>query len=425
MMSVELNDRLTQVGQGTPMGALQRQYWHPITTESSLSRTPVQRVRLLGEDLAVFRDLSGRLGLVPERCPHRGALLSYGFPDTDGVRCPYHGWLYSAGGQCLEQPNQSQDSPRFRDECGIIAYKAAAMGGMIFGYLGPDPAPELPPWDLYTREQSPTSFRDIGWAVIPCNWLQIMENNMDPTHVEWLHGRLFDYHLQRAGAEPSPVFGVHHTKLGFDHFEHGLIKRRLREGQSEEDDDWKVGHPVVFPNLVKVGSHWMASFQVRAPIDDEHTLHFWYTWYEVPAGHEDVVEAVLELEEDYPVRLFNEDGSFSMEHVDSQDAMVWLGQGTRAQRQGEHLCQGDRGVVMFRKQIEDQLEVFESGKDAMNVFRAPIRGPLALPVEHKEDGIGGGAGNPLGSFLRTQGLYSKRLNLAIRLLDGRLGIERQ
>src|SRR5438552_272249 len=118
MLSAETNERLTRVGPRTPMGGLLRRYWYPIAAESQLERKPVRRVRLLGEDLALFRDRSGRLGLVAERCSHRGASLAYGFPTERGLRCPYHGWLYSADGECLEQPNQAQDSPRFREQCG-------------------------------------------------------------------------------------------------------------------------------------------------------------------------------------------------------------------------------------------------------------------------------------------------------------------
>jgi 5,5'-dehydrodivanillate O-demethylase oxygenase subunit len=423
MISTELNDRLTQVGPGTPMGSLQRQYWHPVATEASLRRDPIQRVRILGEDLVLFMDLSGRAGLVPERCPHRGASLGYGFPEVEGIRCPYHGWLFSTEGECLEQPNQTNDLPRFRQECHIKGYKVELMGGLVFAYLGPDPVPQLPPWDLLTLEESRTRFRDIGSAVVPCNWLQIAENSLDPTHVEWLHGRLFNYHLQRAGEEPSPVLGGHHIKLGFDPFEYGIIKRRLREGQTEEDEDWRIGHPLVFPAMLKVGGKFLSSFQLRTPVDDEHTLYFWYCWYDVPDGYEDVVEEVRALPGDYPVQVVKPDGTFSLAHIDSQDVMAWASQGARTDRAGEHLSQGDRGVVMYRKLLEDQLDRHEAGEDPMNVFRKPFDGPLELPLEHKEIGIGGDGGNPLASFLRTQALDSPRLTAAVASLDRRLGIE--
>ena len=251
----KLNDRLTLVGPGTPAGELLRRHWMPVAVAAELVQEPVKRVRILGEDLALFRADDGGFGLVGARCPHRGASLGYGFPDGGGLRCPYHGWLFGSDGTCLEQPNQHPDSERLRARSAIKGYPVRELGGLLFAYLGPGEPPELPVWDLLGREETQeagASFRDIGYAVIPCNWLQIMENSFDPTHVEWLHGRYFNYQLERRG-EPPTVLSGHHIKIGFDLVDYGIIKRRLREGQTEADEDWRVGHPVVFPNLLKVG----------------------------------------------------------------------------------------------------------------------------------------------------------------------------
>jgi 5,5'-dehydrodivanillate O-demethylase len=257
MLHPDLNERLTRVGAGTPAGDLYRRYWLPVATESDVAANPVKRVRLLGEDLVLFRTEEGELGLVTERCPHRGASLGYGFPDGPGLRCPYHGWQFSPRGECLEQPNQAPDSPQLRERSRIRGYPVRALGGLVFAYLGPDQAPALPLLDLFAAREGPGRFRDIGYAVIPCNWLQIMENSFDPTHVEWLHGRLYNYHLERAGEEPT-ILGGHHIKIGFDLVDYGIIKRRLREGQTEEDEEWKVGHPVYFPHILKVGGYGLS-----------------------------------------------------------------------------------------------------------------------------------------------------------------------
>jgi 5,5'-dehydrodivanillate O-demethylase len=424
MISKELNERLTRVGPGTPAGALLRRYWYPIGWAASLDEEPIQRVRILGEDLVLFKDESGRLGLVAERCPHRGASLAYGFTEKDGIRCPYHGWMFAPDGECLEQPNQFADVPALRARCAITAYEARELGGLVFAYLGPKPAPEVPRYDLFTEPEGPNRFRDVGWAMIPCNWLQITENSLDPTHVEWLHGKLLDRAMQRHGVAPSSVLSGKHVRVGFDRFEHGIIKRRLREGQTEDADDWKIGHPVVFPNFLKVGGGHISTFQLRTPVDDETTLYFWYSFYEVPEEFTGAIDRIKALPEYYPVTLQHRDGTFIMDTIDSQDAMVWATQGARTDRQGENLVAGDEGVVMFRKLMEEQLKINEAGGDTMNVFRTPME-RIDLPMEKSHRGIGAVYKNPLTEFLRTQAKYSIRLPEAVKLIDAQLGVERR
>jgi 5,5'-dehydrodivanillate O-demethylase len=424
VISKELNDRLTMLGPGTPLGKLLRRYWFPITAESTLDENPVQRVRLLGEDLVLFRDESGRLGLVAERCPHRGASLAYGFVEKDGLRCPYHGWMFSPDGACLERPNQFTDNPNLRAHCGTTAYAAATFGGMVFANIGPKPLPVLPKFDLYAAAETATTFLDIGWSRVPCNWLQIMENSLDPTHVEWLHGRLFNRALVKAGAEPSAVYGGKHVKIGFDRFDHGIIKRRLREGQPEDADDWTIGHPTVWPYFLKVGGGWFKMFQMRTPIDDENTLYFWYTWYEAPAEFADVMAEVKYLGNYYYVPLQAPDGTYLMDTIDSQDAMVWATQGRRTDREGEHLCAGDEGVTLFRKMVAEQIDINEAGGTPMDVFYEDP-GVIDLPMETSHRGLGvHDEKNPLAEFLRSQSKYSPRLKEAARLIDVKLGIER-
>jgi len=423
MISKEENDRFTQLGPGTPLGGLLRRYWYPIAAAKALDEEPIQRVRLLGEDLVLFRDDAGRLGLIADRCPHRGASLSYGFTEREGLRCPYHGWLFAPDGTCLEQPNQFTDVPALRAQCATTAYKAEVFGSLVFGYMGPLPAPVVPKYDLYAWSESPTRFLDIGWSRVPCNWLQIMENSLDPTHVEWLHGKLLDKAMARAGVPPSTVLGGKHVKIGFDRFDHGIIKRRLREGQPEDADDWTIGHPTVFPYFLKVGGGHISQFQIRTPIDDTNTLYFWFSWYEVPEEFADVVQAVKQLDHVYYAPLQHPDGTFIMDTIDSQDAMVWTTQGPRTDRQGEHLVQGDEGVALFRKQLAEQVAIHEAGGDPMGVFRTDP-GIIELPMEKSHRGIGAAYRNPLTEFLRTQGKYSKRLTEAVRLIDAQLGLER-
>ncbi len=285
MITESDNERLTSVGAGTPGGELLRRYWYPIATAGEMRDAWTKRVRLLGEDLVLFRDRGGRLGLIGEFCPHRRASLAYGIPAIDGIRCPYHGWKFAATGACIEQPNEPEGST-FKDKVNIGGYTVGELGGLIWGYLGPQPAPLIPKLDGFVVDPA---IRMVGRALVPCNWLQIMENSCDPVHTEWLHGHLQEFvEEQRDGIKPSFAISRHHVAIAFDEFEYGLYKRRLYEGQSEDADDWKVGHPVFFPNTLAVGSKRDGSrtysFQIRVPVDDTTTMHYWYNAYTVHPG---------------------------------------------------------------------------------------------------------------------------------------------
>src|SRR5712692_7538455 len=165
----DLNERLTRVGPGTPMGELLRRYWWPVAASSEIRvGRPTKAVRLLGEDLVLYRDRSDRLGLIGQRCAHRRASLVYGVPEEDGLRCQYHGWKFDATGRCLEQPFEETVNPeaRFKEKVSLPGYPVQALGGLVFAYLGPEPAPLLPRYDLFVWDNV---VRQIGAAVIPCN----------------------------------------------------------------------------------------------------------------------------------------------------------------------------------------------------------------------------------------------------------------
>src|SRR5436190_172964 len=143
MLDSATNRLLTQVGPGTPMGELLRRYWMPIGAESEFDRQATKPVRLLGEDLTLYKDLGGTYGLVDRHCPHRRADTSYGFVETCGLRCNYHGWLFDQNGRCLEAPYEDAAAPQaqYRERVGIKAYPVELRGGLIWAYLGPEPRP--------------------------------------------------------------------------------------------------------------------------------------------------------------------------------------------------------------------------------------------------------------------------------------------
>jgi 5,5'-dehydrodivanillate O-demethylase len=379
MLTEQENAELTRVGPGTRMGDLKRRYWHPIGAVSEMDERWTKRVRLLGEDLVLFKDRQGRFGLIGEQCPHRRASLAYGIPTNEGIRCPYHGWMFDGAGRCLEQPNEPEGST-FKDKVSLPGYPVRVAAGMLFVYMGPLPAPQLTLLDGYVVDPA---IRMVGSCIIPCNWLQIMENSVDPIHSEWLHGHLQEFvEAERGTPSKMPATG-HHLKIAFDDAPFGIVKRRLKEGQSEDCDDWRVGHPLVFPNILAVGNaSWqMYEFQVRVPVDDENTLHVWFTSFAVPPGI-DVPEKLLESVHAYDIPAGGPEEGWELDLVDHQDIMAWVTQGPVCDRRLEHLGATDRGVTMFRRMLQREYEKINAGGDPINVFRGEGDGVvLDLPLE--------------------------------------------
>ena len=138
MLSREENELLTQVGPGTPMGELLRRYWYPIAAASELIEKPTKAVRVLGEDLVLYRDKQGRPGLIGPQCAHRRMSMLLGIPEEDGLRCAYHGWLYDRAGKCLEQPYEQAEDPgsTFKDRIRVLAYPVEELGGPVVNAEG-------------------------------------------------------------------------------------------------------------------------------------------------------------------------------------------------------------------------------------------------------------------------------------------------
>ncbi len=385
MITEEENERLTAVDRGTPMGDLLRRYWHAIGGAVEMKDAWTKRVRLLGEDLVLYRDRSGRFGLVAEFCPHRRASLAYAIPEIDGIRCPYHGWKFDGTGACLDMPNEPAGST-FNQRVHTDGYPVREIGGLLYAYLGPLPAPELPQLDGLV---APGTIRMIGKTLVNCNWLQIMENSLDPVHTEWLHGHLQEWvEEQRDGIKPSYAISRHHVDIAFAEFEYGIYKRRLMEGQSEDSDDWRVGHPVLFPGTLAVGSAggWfrMYAFQIRVPVDLTHTMHYWYTAYAPPPGVA-VPQHLLDEVPVFDVPAQRPDGEFQLDLLDAQDVMAWSTQGPVAKRHLERLGWTDRGVILLRKILNRELEKIANGEDPMGVIRDPANARIDIPVEHGKD----------------------------------------
>jgi 5,5'-dehydrodivanillate O-demethylase len=384
VLTAEENELLTKVGPGTPMGELMRRYWQPIAASVQLKDEPVRPVRLLGEDLVLYRDESGTLGLIGNRCAHRRVDLLFGIPCDHGLRCPYHGWRYDETGQCIEMPyDEAEGNSTFKERVQIPGYPVIERKGMIFAYLGPAPAPLFPSWDLFMWDDV---YYDIGSCAIPCNYLQIMENSLDPVHVEWLHTHFSNYALKRLGTDLKrrgfSAGGVpqRHKMIGFDVFDYGIIKRRIMEGTDENHPYWSVGHPIVFPNILKT-----TGFQYRIPIDDHNTNHWWFFPHRIPDGVELPPQDEIPYY-DVPLPQVGPKGELPWSLLDNnggQDIMMWITQGGVADRSLEKLSLSDKGIILYRKLLVDNLERMKRGEEPMNVFRDPQQNAYhELPSEY-------------------------------------------
>ena len=384
--SVEENELLTQVGAGTPMGEMLRRYWWPIAGSGQLAKTPILGLRRLGEALTLFRDRSGHLGLVAQRCAHRRVELKLGLVTDEGLRCMYHGWLYNARGECIDMPLEPEDRAA-KEQLRIPAYPVEELGGLIWAYMGPEPVPLLPRWDILTWDNA---FRHVGGVILDANWVQCMENSVDTAHTEYNHGHWPLYNIFDVGGGTGDekhdetlqrIFGAftrRHTKLDWKLFEYGIRKYRLRDGEDEDAPDWQVGHPLVFPNMVRLGGTIRNEFQIRVPVDDSHTLHLEYLVY-APGPDVEVPDQAYVPYFEHPI--FDEVGNPIVDYVVAQDMAAWWGQGAITDRENEWLGTSDAGVLLFRRLLKDQIKVVQDGGEPINVFRDPATNDcIDLPV---------------------------------------------
>jgi 5,5'-dehydrodivanillate O-demethylase oxygenase subunit len=373
MLTEEQNRLLTQVGPGTRMGNLLRRYWMPIAAVSEFESNRVKAVRLMGEDLVLYKDLSGHFGLVERHCPHRRADLSYGFVEECGLRCNYHGWLWSEDGRCLEQPFEDVAHPEagFRDKVRIAAYPVEAKGGMLWAYLGPQPAPLLPNFAPFTWKNG---FVQIVFSKVPCNWLQGQENSIDPVHFEWMHHNWILQLRGSGGARHLP-----HTRIDFREFEWGFMVHRQLQGWTDDNPRWLAGRCVLWPNAF--GPIRPQFIEYRVPIDDQNTLSVVWYFSRVPREREPYVQESIPSWEGPISDPFT--GKLITSHVLNQDFVAWIGQGTISDRTQEHLGASDRGVILLRKRLLDDIERIERGEDPKAIVRDPKLNAagIQLPVD--------------------------------------------
>jgi len=361
MLTKEENEMLTSVGRGTPCGDLLRRYWMPIACAGELTdERPIKTARLLGENLVVYRDKTGRYGVVGEQCPHRKASLAFGRVDEEGIRCPYHGWKFDCTGRCLEQPAEPAEAG-FKDKIKHTAYPSERLGGLIWTYMGPQPAPLLPRWDVLTWENGKRWIQKH--ELYRCNWLQPMENSVDPSHLYWLHGDT---------AHLAPAEDHYEEEHQFTPFEHGIMKRRTTPGKKAGDPPIVDQHPLLFPITLRhvfreklFSGGLRHNLQIRVPVDDAHTQVFVVFFN---PNETDKSPASAETPWEYfPIR--DENGEYRLTEVLVQDAMAWETQGAPTDRTQEHLGVGDEGIILLRKILREQIEIVRRGGEPMGIVR--------------------------------------------------------
>ena len=365
-----IKDELVRVGRGTPMGELLRRYWHPVGLVEDATNVP-KKVRALGEDLVLFRDGAGRAGLLHARCRHRGTTLYYGKVEPQGIRCCYHGWLFDAQGHCLEQPCEPEGG-LFKSAARQPWYPVQELYGMIFAYMGPpDRKPVLPRYECLENmdegefvEADDTSLGGGGPAIIPCNWLQHNENVVDPFHVPILHGSFSGAQFTQTMA-PMP-------NVQFEMSSRGVTVRSTRKA-----DNGKTFYRVTeaaLPTLRVVPNPRVAQYsRVESigwvlPIDDESFRIY--------------VAGRVKQKGDIGRMRSKMNGKFWWELTEEEhqqfpgDYEAQVGQGPITIHSEERFVQSDRGIVMVRKMLRDQLDRIERGEDPIGVSFDPNAAPV-------------------------------------------------
>ena len=350
---------LTHVGPGTPCGEYLRRYWHPFLLSSELKELPIA-VRLLGEDLVVFRDRSGRLGLLHRYCPHRGVSLEFGIPAERGLRCCYHAWQFDVDGTILDTPGEPESS-RIKANFCHGAYRVREQHGLIFGYMGPpDEIPELPVYDTFCYPDSTIAPFKIS---VPCNWLQIVENAADPIHNAFLHAIVSESGEQFGAAfKVLPVLDFPETPLG-------MLSMATR----------KVGDTVfiragelMLPNVAQftsgVGKALKESVRAHStstrwavPLDDYNSLY-------IGAAHWDERSTPRSSSLDdygvdkHPLVGQTADRPYEERQREPGDYDAVVSGGSIVNRKAEHLGTTDRGVVLIRRMLANAIDATREGR---------------------------------------------------------------
>ncbi|HVA11731.1 MAG TPA: Rieske 2Fe-2S domain-containing protein [Stellaceae bacterium] len=360
-----INRDLTDTAAGTKMGELLRRYWHPIGLARDATHRPTP-VRVLSEDLILFRDGAGRAGLLYPRCAHRGTTLYYGKVEERGIRCCYHGWLFDVDGHCLEQPCEPELG-RHRDAVRQPWYPVAERYGLIFAYLGPpEKKPVLPRWDIL-EELEPDEFVEAsnliasGPVIIPCSWTHHFDNVPDHYHVPILHGSNSGTQFTELMSR-MPQIAWEYTACGIK----TMSRRKTDDGKTLLRIVEGVLPTVrLVPDTVLSRNGKCESVSWLLPVDDTHYILYaalrkkpgWQRGFTRPGGK-------------------NWDSMTAEEHQRyPDDYEAQTGQGAITLHSEEHLATTDQGVAMLRRLLLRQAEIVAQGGDPVGVSFDPDPSP--------------------------------------------------
>lgn len=349
---------LTHVGPDTACGEYLRKVWQPVAMSSELGDLPLA-VRILGEDLVLFRDRDDRVGLLHRHCSHRGASLEYGIVMQQGISCCYHGWHYDIDGSILSTPGEPADS-RIKDSIVHGAYPAFEYNGIVFAYLGPpDERPEFPVFDTMNL---PDTVAKPFSIVTPCNWLQVYENTQDPVHVVYLHARMSGVQFGAASGA-TQVIDYRETPLG-------MINIQTRHWG---DHVWTRTTDSILPNGNQTGAIWEEAGEAKyfarvsmtrwmVPVDDTSTVTIGWRYFSDkldPDGLGDI-DAVGKESIDFIGQTANE-RSYEDAQRQPGDYEAQVSQRPIARHAMENRGVSDRGVVMLRKLIRKGIRHVADG----------------------------------------------------------------
>jgi nitrite reductase/ring-hydroxylating ferredoxin subunit len=357
----KIDEGLARTNAGTPCGEYLRRYWHPVALSSEISETP-REIRILGEDLVIFKTTKGNIGLVHKACPHRRASMVYGKTEERGIRCCYHGWLFSPDGEILETPGENFDSSpakKLRETFKLGAYPVVEFNGLVFSYMGPmNKVPEFPHYDSFEIPGNTSSPYRIDYN---CNWIQVLDAIMDPVHTSFLHG-------QSSGIQFSEGF----TEVGEIEFYERGIQYLGCNTRRINDNVWIRVNELILPNFTQAGAAFAA--------DGTKSRYFGrssFTRWVVPTDdHHCVALAWANFgDRGDPIKYNNQEGFERIEageianrtieekQKSPGDAEAVEGMGSISSHKGEHLMPTDKGVMIYRRRIRKLIKNLNEGKD--------------------------------------------------------------
>jgi phthalate 4,5-dioxygenase len=390
------NQLLCRVEGEAAMGQMMRRHWLPVCMVEEVAEpdgAPV-KARLLGVDLVVFRDTKGRVGVMDERCPHRGASLVFGRNEDCGLRCLYHGWKFDVEGTVLDMASEPADS-RLRTNLKHRAYHAQEAGGFVWAWLGPadDVATFQPPaW-----ASAPATRISVVKMHAACNWAQVLEGSIDSAHSSSLHSS----NMPTAEVEGSTATGtawlrpsndkaprieVQATDFGFHY---AAIRKPIREPESQ---DYVRTTIFIAPFTVLIPPNDQYNLaQMLVPIDDVNCMFYWVAWHPTKGIDQTAwrrfcaAEVGVDLDCDFR-KLRNADNAYQqdrakmkagdftgIEGIPTQDMAMWESMGPIADRSEDHLGASDLAVLQFRRQMVTAAKAFQKGGPAIGAVEPRAR----------------------------------------------------